>query len=193
MDRSKMFEDIVSDTIKWETGGDKSGAFTDDPDDSGRATKWGISQAANPDVNIKALTYKEAVDIYYTKYWNQLYDLIPDAQLAFKVFDMGVLNGVKVSVKKLQKAIKKQGHIIKVDGLFGPLTLTALNLCYAEGQGNDLYQKYIELFQRRALYIVTIKPWNLKYFNGWRRRIEYTFVPAPVIEAKGTGQTVRGK
>lgn len=187
MQVSKLFEDVVSDTIKWETGGDKSGAYTDDPNDAGRATKWGISQAANPDINIKALTYKEAVNIYFNRYWNPLYDLVPDPVLVFKLFDMGVLNGVRTAVKYLQKSIRKQGHTIKVDGVFGVMTLTAVNLCYGEGAMEKLYENYVNRFKKRVLRIVTIKPWQLKYFNGWVSRIVFKFNPPKPELASVTG------
>lgn len=191
MQLSRLFEDIVSDTIKWETGGDKSGAYTNDPDDAGGPTKWGISQTSNPDVNIKGLTYKDAILIYHEKYWNPFYELTPDPALTFKLFDMGVLNGVYTSVKLLQKSINKAGHKIAVDGRFGPLTATALNLCYAQKQ--DIYDDYVKRFVHRAYAIVIVKPWNRKYLKGWLSRINFKFAAPIVTVAEGTGQQVRGK
>lgn len=57
------------------------GGFQDDPRDRGnwtsgtigegelRGTKYGISAAANPDLDIKNLTWAEADDIYVERYW----------------------------------------------------------------------------------------------------------------------------
>lgn len=43
--------------------------YTNDPDDPGGATKYGISKRYNPDVDVKNLTLKKAKEIYLKKYW----------------------------------------------------------------------------------------------------------------------------
>jgi hypothetical protein len=45
------------------------GAYTDDPDDPGGPTKYGIAQNYNPEVDVKNLTLERAKEIYYRKYW----------------------------------------------------------------------------------------------------------------------------
>lgn len=55
--------------------GDKSGQFSDDADDPGGQTKWGIDLRGYKDkhpgksINIRALTYEQAVEIYWQDYW----------------------------------------------------------------------------------------------------------------------------
>lgn len=173
-----IFEAIVSDTVTWETSGRKDGAYTNDPKDAGGETKWGISKRANPDVNIKDLTYKEAIKIYYTKYWDPMYILIPDDKLMFKIFDMGVLNGKMTAVRYLQECIKKY-KTIKVDGVFGPITATALSAATIEGHNQDIYDAYVQKFLSRVTRIILVKPWNLKFKKGWINRINYVFPPRP--------------
>ena len=43
--------------------------FTNDPDDPGGATKYGISKKANPDLDIVHLTEQQAKDVYLQRYW----------------------------------------------------------------------------------------------------------------------------
>lgn len=59
------FDKIIQFTLRWE-GGSK---YTNDPDDLGAATRFGISQRAHPEVDIEHLTEEEAKDIYYNQYW----------------------------------------------------------------------------------------------------------------------------
>jgi lysozyme family protein len=49
--------------LKWE------GGYTNDPNDPGGETKYGISKRSYPDLDIKNLTIEEATDIYYQNYW----------------------------------------------------------------------------------------------------------------------------
>ncbi len=55
----------ISFVLKWE------GGYVNDPDDPGGETKYGISKRYHPKVDIKALTKKEAEDIYRREYWLQ--------------------------------------------------------------------------------------------------------------------------
>jgi len=190
MQLSDRFQAIISDTISFETGGDKSGAYTNDPVDPGGETKWGISKRAHPELDIKSLTYKDAIKIYATTYWSPMYDLIPSLELTFKVFDMGVLSGKPTAVKLLQQAIVASGKTIAVDGDFGPITLTALNVVYAQGNGDRLYKLYIMKFVNRTNRTVFFKPWLRKYKMGWIKRITCTCVPKVAIDpAQGTSKS----
>jgi len=68
--------DVVDNLIQRVEGG-----FQADPDDPGNwtggkvgegqlvGTKYGISAAANPDIDIPNLTWERAEDLYYTRYW----------------------------------------------------------------------------------------------------------------------------
>ena len=166
------FAIFASQTIAFETGGDKSGAYHLDPSDAGGETKWGISKRAHPNENIKALTFNDALRIYKTQYWNQRYDYMSSDKLAFKVFDMGVLSGKVKAVEILQKAILKLGTTLKVDGVFGRMTLAAI-----EGHLNQdkLYEKYIELYTKFLNRITFFRPKNRRFINGWLRRLNWVW------------------
>ena len=166
---SVRFLTFVSQSIFFETSGDRSGAYTHDPADSGGETKWGISKGAHPHLNIKAVTYNQAVDIYGQEYWNKLYDYILNDALAFKLFDMGILNGPAKAVKVLQKAVKKSGLLVRVDGRFGPLTLTAANNI----NHKELYENYIKLFNTRFRRLVLRVQKNRRYLGGWLNRLNW--------------------
>jgi len=166
---------FVSKTIWFETGGDKTGAYHHDPKDAGGETKWGISAAAHPALKIKALTYKQAVDIYKTEYWPECYNILinyPDfAPILFKVFDMGVLMGTGTSVKCLQKAINALGATLKVDGVLGPRT--ANEACASAP--NALYDALIKEYKKHVAWLVVKRPTNARFIKGWLNRINFKF------------------
>lgn len=48
---------------------EKEGGYSNDPDDPGKETKFGISKKFHPKVDIKNLTKEQAASIYYNEYW----------------------------------------------------------------------------------------------------------------------------
>lgn len=85
---------------------------------------------------------------------------------------MGVNAGTGATVKLLQKAINKvYGVTIATDGVIGNITLTYTN---NKAKLNELVNEFIN--QRRIYYhnLVTIKPSNQKFLQGWLNRVEIT-------------------
>lgn len=167
---SPRFLAMVSQVIAHETGGDKSGGYTNDPDDPGGETKWGISKRAYPNLNIKALTFNDAIAIYHKDYYEGI-DTIADDRLAFKVFDMSVLNGRVKAVKLLQTSIRALGPKISADGYLGPVTSAAANVTHP----GALYANYINKLEMRLKWLVLLKPKTKKYLKGWLTRLHYNF------------------
>ena len=60
---SKTFEDALKFVLKWE------GGYSNDPNDPGGETKFGISKRSYPNLDIKNLTLKQAKEIYFQNYW----------------------------------------------------------------------------------------------------------------------------
>lgn len=59
----KDFEKALQFVLKWE------GGYSNDPNDPGGETKYGISKRSYPELDISKLTLKQAEKIYYENYW----------------------------------------------------------------------------------------------------------------------------
>jgi lysozyme family protein len=100
------------------------GGLTDDPNDPGGLTNFGISQKQYPDVDIKNLTQTSAKIIYYRDYW-QRYGLnqLLSQEVANKILDLVVNIGPVPAIRLLQQAI---GYFLAgplvADGKLGPQT-----------------------------------------------------------------------
>ena len=130
--------------------------ITDDPDDPGGLTKWGISQRAHPGVDIRNLTYDQAREIYRADYWLRCRcDLFPPP-LAFALFDSAVNQGPTKAIQLLQRALR-----VYPDGIVGPDTVAAAGGVV----GQDLL---IEFLSHRAL---AYSDGLQKYRRGWFVRL----------------------
>jgi len=138
--------------------------YTDDPDDAGGPTRWGITQAVLAEwrgtittpQDVQLLTREEAAAIYAHRYIRP-FDGLPDP-LRLNVVDMGVNAGVPRATILLQQTVGAT-----VDGKLGPETkrLAAVT-------------SWSPLFTgvRIAFYedLIRAKPSQMKYRRGWRRR-----------------------
>jgi lysozyme family protein len=140
------------------------GGFVNNPLDHGGPTKYGITQADMPGVNIANITPDQAVDYYSQNYWKPLYSQITDQLLAEKLFDMGVLFGVKTAVKMLQISMTNEIGLVS-DGQFGPNTLAAVN------QSSGLLPGYKTVLIQHVVNIVNVNPDQGAFINGWVNRI----------------------
>lgn len=88
------FMSSIAFTINAETSGRADGAYTNDPDDPGGETKWGISKRYHQQVDIKNLTRPQAERIYFDEYWLPCgADAMP-WPLCLAVFDSSVNPGI---------------------------------------------------------------------------------------------------
>jgi lysozyme family protein len=78
--------------------------YTNDPDDPGQGTKYGLSQRANPDLDIVNLTEQQAQEIYLQRYWTPLGCDESPYPWDMVVFDTGVNLGVKRALALKEKA-----------------------------------------------------------------------------------------
>ena len=86
-----------------------------------KGTKFGISAAAYPDLDIANLTQADAEAIYRRDYWAKVRgDTLP-LPMAYVAFDGAVNSGVLRSILWLQAAAG-----VRQDGNFGPVTLAAV-------------------------------------------------------------------
>jgi lysozyme family protein len=146
------------------------GGFTDDPNDPGnwtgrnvgcgelRGTKYGISAAIYPTLDIVNLTQDAAESIYRRDYWAPLQgDALP-LPVAMVGFDTAVNAGVKRSIILLQQAAGQAQ-----DGVLGAETMAALN-------AGDPMVLAREALVRRLNYYVSLPSWPT-FGLGWARRI----------------------
>ena len=63
MERKSNFDEALKFVLKWE------GGYSNDPNDPGGETKYGISKRSYPELDIRKLTLKQAKEIYYQNYW----------------------------------------------------------------------------------------------------------------------------
>src|SRR6266536_106787 len=102
----ELFEHAVSFVLSHE------GGYSNDIDDKGGETKFGISKRSYPKIDIATLTVEQAKAIYKRDFWDpQPYKDIKDVNVASKVFDLSV----------------NIGQDIVEDGILGPMTLAGIN------------------------------------------------------------------
>ena len=157
----------------------REGGFENNPNDSGnwtggkvgegelKGTKYGISAAEFPTLDIVNLTEAEAQVIYKSKYWLVLYEAIKDQFVTNKLFDLGVLFGQGTAIKILQTVLQPQFSDVKVDEIFGPATLAAVN----GADPHSLLLAYKTAFVARAIQTGAQNPNDRPFVSGWIRRI----------------------
>lgn len=119
------------------------GGYVNDPNDRGGETNFGISKRKYPNVDIAALTRHGAIEIYRRDYWLPIYNEIESQTAATKVFDLAVNTGHRRAHQLAQWACCDAGRLVRVDGLFGPRTLEAVN--YAD------HELFVKLLIYRAV------------------------------------------
>jgi lysozyme family protein len=129
-----------------------------------KGTKYGISAAEFPNEDIANLTQDRAAELYKEGYWKDLYSQINDQLLANKLFDMGVLFGVKTAVRMLQISMANEIGLVS-DGIFGPNTLAAVN------QSDNLLPGYKTTMIQHVINVVNNNPTEGAFVNDWVRRI----------------------
>lgn len=149
------------------------GGLSDRVEDRGGLTKFGISQRAYPDVDIRALTWPEAAAIYKRDYWDSLrLDDLPEL-VSIKTMDIAVNLGVGGATKVLQRALVYLGADIPVDGSMGPRTTAAVRSC----RNLDALLAAIAGYQfMHYAELVEAKPSQVIFAAGWAKRA--LWVPA---------------
>ena len=146
------------------------GGFTANPADPGnwtggrtgvglcRGTKYGVSAASFPEVDIARLTLADAAAIYRREYWGPVRgdDLPPP--LALLVFDAAVNAGVGRAVRWLQAALG-----VAQDGVLGEATLAAVRAA----SGATVMAE----FQAQRLHFMSALPTWRVFGLGWSRRL----------------------
>lgn len=156
------------------------GYYSDDPNDAGGKTKYGISSrflqqgfkngslyldldfnGKIDDNDIYVMNVEHAKHIYFFEFWKKV-EKIKHPELSIKVFDTSVNIGSKKAIKILQKLVG-----VQQDGIIGEKTLAAID----EKNANKILADYCN---EQALYYYKIafynKPKSDKFLRGWLNR-----------------------
>lgn len=143
------------------------GPESDDPDDPGGLTRYGIAQRFHPDVDVASLTEAEAKEILRRKYWdaNRL-DLIRPKNIAIKLFSLGAGPlGMRRAIQLLQRACNDLGAQLDDDGIMGSNTALFINR-YRHPEAVE------EAFEARVTSYLTTQKKGSKFLAGWLRRVD---------------------
>lgn len=152
-------------TFKRGRWGDYSAAIWEDVSgDAGGVTKFGIDQRSHPSTNIKELNAREAVEIYWWKYWVK-------SGAGHFPFGFGeILCDTRINggdgPRMLQRALKDCGAVLNVDGEIGELTVRAMGRI-----GRPGWEAFIQ--RREARYrLLARKASMAKFLPGWLDRMK---------------------
>lgn len=148
--------------------------YTDDPEDGGGPTKWGITlddlarwrQLQNQPVptadDVQNLTKDEAISIYQEFYWKaQSLDDVTDISVATAILDMSVnLGNYKAAI------FAQTAAGVAADGDLGSESLLAIN----KMDRINFFYLFIHQVQQYYVNIVLDHPGQIKFLNGWLNR-----------------------
>jgi lysozyme family protein len=137
-----------------------------------KGTKYGISAAAFPTLDIHNLTLDDVEPIYRQKYWNEIGgDALP-AGFDLATFDYAVNSGPARALRDAQTVTGAPA-----DGKYGPVTRS-----HAANAG---VKEIKALSARRLSFMQSLAIWKT-YGKGWSARVAK-------IEAKAVAMFLRGK
>lgn len=155
----------------------KEAGFVDDADDRGGATNYGISSRRFPEISISTLTREQAIELYWSNYWNPLYDRLEAQVIADKLLELTVhmahdaarpfYAGRMKGIEIVQRACRSLGdREVMIDGMFGPQTLQAVKL-----ERPEVLLAAIRVEQMRHYLALADKDESQrKFLRGWIRR-----------------------
>jgi len=159
-DYPEDFQKAVDDLIdNWE------GGYVFDPDDPGGMTKFGISKAAYPNLDIKALTRDGAVAIYFRDYWQKYnLDKLPLTENRTAADGSNFSTTKDLTTKDSDETSRFRAKIFNMGVLMGPKTAIVLSV------GCQDLDEYRQVCKRHFEAIVMKHPGEAKFLKGWTRR-----------------------
>lgn len=135
----------------------EEGGLSNDKYDAGGKTKYGISHAAYPELDIENLTIEDAKAIYERDYWNKVYGEELPLPLALYTFDVAVNSGPHRAITMLQSVVGA-----KQDGVLGAKTL--------ESVGRANLPLAVEQFHNAREAYFRSRPTFDHFGRGWLKR-----------------------
>ncbi len=147
------------------------GGYSNHVNDSGGATKYGITESVARQHgykgNMKDLSLEFAKSVYKKSYWDVIkLDQVNDYKLQYEMFDSAVNCGTKMAVKFIQRAynLLSTSSSLVDDGIIGPATLKAIN---GYSKPERLY-KLANAYQCKYYIDITEgNPKNKSFIYGW--------------------------
>lgn len=159
------------------------GGYSNDPDDRGGRTKYGITEAVfrdsirrkliNPvSTDIRHMTQANAKTIYLYDYWNKIHlNEIVDQFIAAEIFDTAVNMGRTTATLICQRALNFLGEALEEDGIMGGLTIAALNRwCRKDSRALFICLNGFQFM--RYVAIVKENESQHKFARGWTKRVQ---------------------
>lgn len=160
------FETSLRFVLKWE-----GSRFTNDPDDHGGATRYGIIQREYDRYrdrrhlqirSVELISLDEVRDIYRREYWDAVQGDRMPLSLDLVMFDSGVLMGVGRAIRILQQSLK-----IAVSGDLDKSTFDALGTADIDA----LVVDFLNNREGRLRGIVEKDQTQAKFLKGWLNRL----------------------
>lgn len=160
--------------------------LTDIPGDLGGMTYAGISRVKNPGWEGWAKVDKGEFDedltgivkaCYKKEFWDLIQgDVIGAQSVAYNLYEFGVNTGIQTSIKLCQRII----GVEKIDGIFGPISLQALNAFVSDEKDEKIFvlaftilkmlrYNHITLNDPRREHDLLVS--NQKFICGWLNRV----------------------
>lgn len=134
------------------------GGYSNNPEDPGGETNWGVSKREYPTIDIKNLTRGQAKLIYLRDFWMKINaDTLYDG-VGFQAFDFAVNSGIGTAIRYLQRAVG-----VADDGYWGPVSTAA---AAAMSESDTI----MRLNAERLDFMTRLKNWP-NASRGWARRI----------------------
>ena len=178
------YKDNLAFVLEWE-----GGTFTDDPDDKGGPTKWGVIQTrydqyrksvGKKTQSVRYIIMLEVEAIYRTYYWNPISgDKLP-AIVDLAVFDAAVNNGPDRAAKWLQKVLG-----VTADGQIGQATLAATDNYVAKHGAKQLATAICD--RREEFYEDIAVGRQHKWLKGWMNRLNSLRKKFGLVDTDGPG------
>lgn len=145
------FQEAVEFILKHE------GGLSDDAQDSGGLTKFGISQKSYPDLDIRSITREQAIAIYKKDYWDKCRCSELPHGIDLLVMDSAVNQGPTAAIRMLQKAVR-----VTADGVIGPTTIKVTTAAGRDG---------VIAYAGRRMYQYGLHPKFSHFGPGWSQRL----------------------
>jgi len=139
------FDDFFARLLK------REGGYSNDPDDKGGRTIYGVSERAHPELwRYGPPTLPQARALYERVYFKGPgFDRIPFLPLQEQLFDFAVNSGPKRAIRTLQRIVGTTP-----DGVLGPKTLAAILVQGVSRTNNLLVKERVKFLSRQTCKFV---------------------------------------